>query len=137
VNYWLFKSDPESYGFADLQRDGQTVWDGVNNPMARIHLRTVEPGDLILFYHTGKTKCVLGVMKAVGRAFPDPNGRDAKAVALKVKLVRAFKSPIMLQTIKSDPKLKSMQLLKNTRPSVFPVTPDEWARIEQLAAESK
>ena len=68
--YWLFKEEPEHYSFADLQREGSTVWDGVSNNLARVHLRQVRRGDCILYYHTGKEKAIVGEMKAAADADP-------------------------------------------------------------------
>src|SRR5438445_5785881 len=80
---WLFKSEPSCYSFDDLRRDGATLWDGITNALARKHLRSVRPGDQILFYHTGDEKAVVGIMKAASGPQPDPHADDEKAVAIE------------------------------------------------------
>jgi len=131
--HWLFKSDPECYGYDDLERDGQTLWDGVTNAQARIHLRAVKPGDLIWCYHTGDEKSIVGVMKAVGAPQPDPNDDDPKSVAVTVKSVRRLKNPVTLAQVKSEPRLASWELVTNSRLSVMPVTPEQWKKIEEMS----
>src|SRR5262249_22187995 len=82
---WLFKEEPDHYSFADLQRDGTALWDGVSNNLARQHLRNVRKGDRVFFYHTGKEKAIVGEMHAVADAETDPDGDDPKAVVVRVK----------------------------------------------------
>jgi predicted RNA-binding protein with PUA-like domain len=134
---WLFKSEPSCYSFDDLRRDGSTLWDGITNAMARIHLRKVSPGDQILFYHTGGEKAVVGVMKATSGPRPDPNADDDKSVAIEVKAVRALPHPVSLARIKAEPKLASWDLVRQSRLSVMPVTDAQWQRIEELARETR
>ena len=83
--YWLFKEEPDHYNFADLERDGTTLWDGVVNNLARQHLRQVRRGDRVLYYHTGKEKAVIGEMEVVSDPQTDPTDLDPKAVAVRVK----------------------------------------------------
>jgi predicted RNA-binding protein with PUA-like domain len=132
---WLFKSEPGCYSFDDLRRDGSTLWDGITNALARKHLRTVRPGDQILFYHTGDEKAVVGVMKATSGPQPDPNAEDEKSVAIEVKPVRALPHPVSLARIKAEPKLSSWDLVRMSRLSVVPVTEAQWQRVEYLAQE--
>jgi predicted RNA-binding protein with PUA-like domain len=133
VAHWLFKSEPDCYSFVDLERDGVTLWDGVTNALARKHLRTVEPGDTIWFYHTGDERAIVGVMKAVGAPMPDPKDDDPKSVVVEVKAVRKLKHPITLATIKGDKKLADWDLVRLSRLSVVPVSPQQWQRVEELA----
>jgi predicted RNA-binding protein with PUA-like domain len=132
---WLFKSEPGCYSFADLRRDGTTLWDGVTNALARKHLRAVQRGDQVLFYHTGDEKAVVGVMKTTSGPQRDPNDDDEKAVVVEVKPVRAFPSPVSLARIKADPLLASWDLVRNSRLSVMPVSDTQWQRVEELARE--
>src|SRR2546423_12988156 len=132
---WLFKSEPDCYSFADLRRDGSTLWDGVTNALARKHLRGVQRGDEILFYHTGDEKAVVGVMKATSGPQPDPTPDDAKAVVVEVKPVKALAQPVRLARVKADPLLASWDLVRLSRLSVMPVTDAQWQRIEELARE--
>src|SRR5215813_9701444 len=100
--YWLFKEEPEHYSYSDLEREQRTLWDGVTNNLARMHLRQVRRGDRILFYHTGKEKAVVGEMRAVSDALPDSNSNDPKAVVVRVGAVRRLQYPLSLQRIKDD-----------------------------------
>jgi predicted RNA-binding protein with PUA-like domain len=131
---WLFKQEPTCYSFADLQREGQTVWDGVRNPMARKYLRKVKRGDKVLFYHTGKDKAVVGVMQAVANARAVPTGQDPSAVIVEVKPVRMLERPVTLAEIKKDSILAKWDLVRLPRLSVMPATAAQWRRIEKLAS---
>lgn len=134
--YWLFKEEPEHYSFAQLKKDKSTLWDGVNNNLARKHLRQVAVGDRILFYHTGKEKAVVGEMQAVSGPMADPQSDDPKAVVVKVKPIRLLPAPVSLQRIKQDPLLADWELVRLSRLSVMPVTEAQWQRVEQLSRES-
>jgi predicted RNA-binding protein with PUA-like domain len=134
---WLFKSEPDSYSYADLERDGGTLWDGVTNALARKHLREVRAGDEIWFYHTGDERSIVGLMKAVGGPQADPKDDDPKAVAVTVKPVRKLKTPLTLSQIKADARLADWALVKNSRLSVVPVSPEQWRRVEQLVKASE
>ena len=105
---WLFKQEPTCYSFADLRRDGRTVWDGVNNALARKHLRQIKRGDRVLFYHTGKEKAVVGVMRAVADAREAPTADDPKAVVVEVEAVKQLARPVTLAEIKNDPLLQGL-----------------------------
>jgi predicted RNA-binding protein with PUA-like domain len=129
---WLFKSEPDSYSFADLERDGATLWDGVTNALARKHLREVRPGDKIWYYHTGDEKAIVGLMEAVGGPQADPNDEDPKSVVVEVRPVRKLKYPIPLSRIKAEPALADWALVRNSRLSVVPVSPEQWRQVEQL-----
>jgi predicted RNA-binding protein with PUA-like domain len=130
---WLFKQEPSCYSFADLERDGTTVWDGVSNALARQNLRKAKPGDRVLFYHTGKEKAVIGEMKVVGKPAADPNSDDPHSVVVKVKAVGRFPHPVSLATIKADKLLATWDLVRLPRLSVVPVTDEQWQRVEELS----
>jgi predicted RNA-binding protein with PUA-like domain len=130
---WLFKVEPDCYSFADLERDRTTLWDGVTNALARKHLRQVQPGDRIWFYHTGDEKAVVGLMEAVTGPQPDPNGDDPKAVVVEVKPVKRLKNSVPLARIKDDPLLADWELVRLPRLSVMPVSEAQWRRVEELA----
>ncbi len=132
---WLFKEEPETYSFADLERDGSTTWTGVTNALAQKHLRTVKKGDLVFFYATGKLKSVVGVMEVAADPTPDPTDTTGKCVAVTVKPLRQLAAPVSLATIKADKAFSSWELVKQARLSVMPVPDDLWARIEALGAE--
>jgi predicted RNA-binding protein with PUA-like domain len=129
---WLFKSEPDCYSFADLERDGCTLWDGVTNALARKHLREVQNGDQIWFYHTGDEKAIVGLMEAVGSPQADPNSDDPKSVVVEVKPVRKLKQPLPLARIKADDLLATWDLARLPRLSVVPVSPEQSRRVEQL-----
>jgi len=134
---WLFKEEPEHYSFADLERDGSTLWDGVTNNLARLNLRKVKKGDRIFFYHTGKEKAVVGEMQAVADARPDPAGSDPKAVVVEVKAAHELPAPVSLARIKADPTLADWALVRMSRLSVMPVSDQQWQRVEELARQKE
>ena len=130
---WLFKEEPGCYSFADLERDGETTWSGVTNALAQIHLRQIEKGDRILFYHTGDEKAVVGVMEAAADPAPDPADEKGKRVVVKVKPVRRLKKPVPLSAIKSDKSFANWELVRNSRLSVMPVPAAIWKKIEKMS----
>ena len=130
---WLFKEEPENYSYDDLVRDGSTTWTGVRNPLAQKHLRSVAKGDQIFFYHTGKEKSVVGVMKATGAAYPDPADKTAKLYAVDVAPVRKLAKPVTLASIKADKAFAAFPLVRMSRLSVMPVDDKEWALIERMS----
>jgi predicted RNA-binding protein with PUA-like domain len=136
VARWLFKEEPTHYGYADLEREGTTLWDGVTNALARQNLRKVRKGDRILYYHTGKEKAVVAEMVALSDATGDPNNPDPKAVVVKVKPVRKLRHPVSLSRIKSDPAFADWELVRISRLSVMPATSAQWKRIEELSQEN-
>jgi predicted RNA-binding protein with PUA-like domain len=130
---WLFKEEPSNYSYDDLARDGRTSWTGVRNPVAQKHLRAVQKGDRIFFYHTGDQKSVIGIAKAAGAAYPDPADKTGKLYAVDVVPVRKLKQPVTLASIKADTSFASFPLTRIPRLSVMPVTDAEWERIEGMA----
>jgi predicted RNA-binding protein with PUA-like domain len=130
---WLFKEEPDHYSFADLQREGTTLWTGVTNGLARKYLRQVRRGDRVLYYHTGKEKAVVGEMRVVGGPQSDPEAEDDKGVAVEVKAVRPLARPVPLSVIKRDPLLADWELVRLPRLSVMPVTEVQWQRVEELS----
>jgi predicted RNA-binding protein with PUA-like domain len=129
--YWLMKSEPGSYSWDDLVRDGETEWDGIRNPAARLHLRAMRAGDEALFYHSGDDKAAVGIMRITREAAPDP--KDPNWVSVAVAPVRALAKPVTLKTMKADPRLARLEMLRQSRLSVSPVRDDEWAAILSLA----
>lgn len=132
--YWLMKSEPESYSWADLVRDGGTEWDGVRNNAARLHLRAMKKGDLAFLYHSMSDKAVVGIMRITREAQPDP--KDANWVSVRVEPVEPLKRAVTLSEIKNEPKLAKMELIRQSRLSVAPVREDEWATLLQMAASA-
>ncbi len=130
---WLFKEEPTHYNFADLERDGTALWDGVRNSLALKNLRQVKRGDLVFYYHTGKEKAVVGVAEAASVSLPDATEKDNKTVVVGVKAVRRLQHPVTLARIKADPRLADWELVRLPRLSVLPVTPVQWARVEEMS----
>ena len=129
--YWLMKSEPESYSWADLVRDGGTEWDGVRNNAARLHLKAMKAGDEAFFYHSMSDKAVVGIMRIAREARPDP--KDSDWVSVRVEPVKELARPVTLAEIKAEPKLAKMELIRQSRLSVAPVRDDEWNRILEMA----
>ncbi|MCI0640616.1 MAG: EVE domain-containing protein [Gemmataceae bacterium] len=130
---WLFKEEPDHYSYDDLERDQTTLWDGVENNLARKNLRKVQPGDRVLYYHTGKVRAIVGEMTVLEGPMADPKSADPKAVVVKVKAARRWAQPLTLQTIKEDKLLKSWDLVRVGRLSVVPVSQEQWRRVMELA----
>lgn len=130
--HWLMKSEPESYSWSDLVRDGGTEWDGVRNNAARLHLKAMKTGDEAFFYHSMSDKAVVGIMRIAREARPDPKDKDW--VSVRVEPVRAIE-PVTLASIKAEPRLSKMELIRQSRLSVAPVRDDEWKLVLKLSGE--
>jgi predicted RNA-binding protein with PUA-like domain len=130
---WLFKEEPDSYSFADLQKDGSTVWSGVTNALAQKHLRSVKKGDRIFYYHTGDEKAVVGVMEAAADPAPDPEDETSKRVVVTVKPLKKLKKPVPLSAIKAEAAFAGWELVRVPRLSVMPVGEEQWKKIEAMS----
>jgi predicted RNA-binding protein with PUA-like domain len=130
---WLFKTEPGSYSYDDLVRDGRTVWDGVKNALALKHLAAVARGDEILVYHTGDEKAAVGVAAATRAAYPDPKQHDPRLVVVDLRAVRRLPQPVGLAAMRANPKLAGFALLRLPRLSVMPVNPSHWSEIVRMA----
>lgn len=126
---FLFKTEPTSYSFEDLARDKKTVWDGVSNPLALKHLRSIQKGDTIAIYHTGDEKQVVGLATADSDPFPDPKQKDDRRVVVRLKAGRALPFPVPLATFRTDAALKSSDLVRLPRLSVMPLTDAQYRRL--------
>jgi predicted RNA-binding protein with PUA-like domain len=135
MSLWLFKEEPTHYSFAQLSRDGRTVWDGVSNALARKNLRQVRKGDRVLFYHTGKEKAIVGEMRVVSDPWRDEQADDPKEVLVEVEAVRSLPHPVSLAQIKEDPLLADWDLVRLPRLSVMAVSEEQWSRIEELSEQ--
>jgi predicted RNA-binding protein with PUA-like domain len=131
---WLFKEEPTHYNYTELVKDKKTVWSGVRNPLAQKHLRSVKKGDQIFYYHTGDEKAVIGIAKALGDAYPDPDDASGKLSVVDVAAVKKLPRPVTLAEIKADKAFADFALVRISRLSVMPVSEQEWARIEKMAA---
>ena len=129
--HWLMKSEPGTYSWSDLVRDGSTEWDGVRAPAARLHLKAMKRGDEAYFYHSGNERSVIGVMRVTREAAPDP--KDPDWVSVAVEPVRELARPVTLKQVKADPRLAKMELVRQSRLSVSPVRDAEWKAVLELA----
>ena len=134
TQYWLVKSEPESYAWTDLVRDRQTKWTGVRNYAARIHLNGMKPGDRVLFYESMTTKAVVGIAEVVKSAFPDPTAEEPGWVAVELKAVSPLKQPVTLAQIKGDERLQNILLLRQSRLSVTPIDATSFKYIVKLGS---
>jgi predicted RNA-binding protein with PUA-like domain len=130
--YWLIKSEPFKYSFAELVRDRQTTWDGVRNYEARNNLRGMKEGDLLLFYHSNEGKSVVGVARVKREAYADPTAPEEDWSVVDVEPVVPFKAHVSLEAIRSDPLLAEVALLKKPRISVVPVSKEHFDRILRM-----
>lgn len=131
--YWLLKSEPDVYSYADLERDRQTIWDGVNNNLALKHIRTMQIGDLALIYHTGDERRAMGIAEVITSPYVDPKLDDPKRAVVDVKAVQPLPKPVTLAEIKKDPDFEGFDLIRISRLSVVPVSELHWQKILKLA----
>jgi predicted RNA-binding protein with PUA-like domain len=133
MNYWLVKSEPEAYSWAQLVKDGKTAWTGVRNFQARNNLRAMRKGDHVFFYHSVTDKQVVGLARVVKEAYADPTAEKGDWSCVDLEPVKPLKNPVTLETIKTDTVLKEMQLVRQSRLSVSPLTPAQAERLLKLA----
>jgi predicted RNA-binding protein with PUA-like domain len=132
-NRWLVKSDPETYSFADLRRDGRTVWDGVANALALKHIRAMRSGDSVLVYHTGDERAIVGTARVASDPYADPKAGDEKLAVVDLAAGEPLPRPVALAAVKSDPAFADFALVRQGRLSVMPVPEPLWNRIVELA----
>jgi len=133
--HWLVKSEPSVYSWEQFEKDKQTVWSGVRNYAARIHLRAMKKGDEVLFYHSNEGLAIVGIAKVSREQYQDPTTQDDKWVAVDLKPFKQLKKPVSLAQIKEDASLANMALVRLGRLSVQPVTDEEWTTVMKLAEE--
>lgn len=133
MNYWLLKTEPDTFSWDHLIRDKKAGWDGVRNFQARTHLKNMKKGDEALFYHTGAEKAVIGIARITKEHYPDPT--DNEWVAVEIAPVKKLKKPVTLAQIKADKRFSNMVLVKASRLSVQPVKPEEFEMIEALGED--
>lgn len=129
---WLLKTEPGDYSYDDLETDLGTVWDGVGNNLALIHMREVREGDQALIYHTGRERSVVGVARVTSDPYPDPELDDPKRVVFDIEPDRRLEEPVTLSSIKERPEFSDWELVKNPRLSVMPVPPELWEKLLSL-----
>ncbi len=136
-SYWLIKSEPEEYGWEHLVRDGVGRWDGVRNYSARNNLRAMKCGDIAFVYHTGKHKEVVGLAEVVKEHYPDPSASKGDFSAVDFSPLIELKKPVTLKSIKEEPALAQMMLVRSPRLSVQPVLLQEFRHILTMAKMTK
>ncbi len=134
MNYWLVKSEPNVYSWDQFLNDGETVWSGVRNYAARIHLNAMAKGDHVMFYHSNIGLEVVGVAKVSKTAYQDPTTADDRWIAVNIKPLKKLKKPVSLPVIKSEARLKNVALVRIGRLSVMPLTETEYKTIMELSA---
>jgi len=132
MDYFLVKSEPFKYSWEQFNKDGETFWDGVRNYQARNNLKAMKKGDLVLFYHSNEGKEVVGMSKVVKEFYQDPTTEDERWVVVDLAPVETFKNPVTLETIKADPLLQDIALVRQGRLSVMPLKKEEFDRIVEL-----
>lgn len=133
--HWLVKSEPSAYSWEQLEKDKETVWSGVRNYAARLHLRNMKKGDEVFFYHSNEGTDIVGIAKVSKEAYQDPTTDDDRWVAVDIKVHKKLKNPVTLDTIKKDKRLASMALVRIGRLSVQPVTDKEWDAVMELSGQ--
>jgi len=132
TQYWLVKSEPSAYAWTDLVRDQRTAWTGVRNYAARLHLKTMQKGDKVFFYHSIESKSIVGLARVTKTFFPDPTAPNEDWAAVELTAVAPLAQPVTLAQIKADEKLQQIALVRQSRLSVMPLQPAEFARIKKL-----
>ena len=133
MNHWLVKQEPEDYSWENFASDGRTAWTGVRNFEARNNLRAMKSADLVLYYHSGSEKQVVGIASVQKEAYEDPTAIEGDWSAVDLKPVKRLEKPVTLQTIKTDSILKEMPLVRKTRLSVVPITGAQFSRLLKLS----
>jgi len=133
AGHWLFKTEPSVYSYQQLEKDKKTVWDGVANNLALKNLKDIKKGEQVFIYHTGDEKAAVGVARALGGAYPDPEKDDPKMLVVDIEPVRALKRPVTLAEVKAHPKLKNFDLVRNSRLSIMKVSDEQWEIMEGMA----
>ena len=134
--YWLLKTEPDVYSYADLERDGAIVWDGVASNAALLNIRKMQPGDQALIYHTGDERRAVGLAEVTSAPYADPKLSNPKLVVVDVRPLRRLVRPVTLAAVKADAEFASFALVREGRLSVVAVTPEQWRRLLGMAGEA-
>ena len=129
ANYWILKTDADTYAFDQLVRDRRTVWDGVSNALALKHIRSMAKGDQLFIYHSGDDKALVGLARVVSDPYPDPKAKDPKLAVVDVEFVRPLEHAVTLKAVKADPAFAELGLVRMSRLSVIPVPAEQWKRL--------
>ena len=131
ARHWVLKTEPSEYAYSDLVRERRTRWEGVSNPVALKHLRSMQEGDEVMIYHTGNEKALVGLARVVSAPYPDPS--DAKLVVVDVEPARPLPKAVPLAAIKAEPAFAELGLVRAPRLSVVPVEPAQWRQLLVMA----
>ena len=134
--YWLMKTEPDTFSWNDLVKDGKAMWDGVRNFAARNHMKAMKAGDQVFIYHSNIGKEIVGVAKVIKEAYPDPTAEDAQWAAIDVAPEYPLKNPVTLKQLKEDERFKDFMLVTHSRLSVMPVTREHFDRILKLSEKA-
>jgi predicted RNA-binding protein with PUA-like domain len=132
-SYWLVKQEPSSYSWSDFTAEGGTSWTGVRNYTARTNLRRMRKDAEVLFYHSGADKAVVGVARVARPAYRDPTAKKGDWSAIDLVPVKPLRRPVTLREIKDNPRLKKVQLVRQSRLSVMPLTAEEFRAIVKMS----
>ena len=135
MNYWLVKSEPSKYSWEQFEKEGKTFWDGVRNYAARNHLKAMQRGDQVLYYHSNEGLEIVGIAEVIKEAYQDPTTTENAWVVVDLKPVKKLKYPVTMKQVKEDKRLANMDLLRLSRLSVQAVKAEEWQVIMELAGE--
>jgi predicted RNA-binding protein with PUA-like domain len=131
--YFLLKTEPSTYSWDQLAREGKAVWDGVSNPAALRHIRSARPGDLVVIYHTGDERAAVGLAEVTSQAYQDPKDKAGKLLVFDLAPRKKLTEPVTLQAIKSMKEFSESPLLRQGRLSVVPLDPDQWSALLKAA----
>ena len=133
MKYWLVKQEPEDYSWTRFVGEGRAAWTGVRNFQARNNLRAMKRGDLVLFYHSGSEKQVVGIARVETEAYPDPTANEGDWACADLVPLKPLKKPVGLDAVKSDKRLRQIPLLRNSRLSVMSLTAQQFERLLKIA----
>jgi predicted RNA-binding protein with PUA-like domain len=137
VAFWILKSEPSTYSYEDLVKEGKTVWDGVHNPQALMNIRSMKKGDLAFFYHSGEGKCIVGIAEIVSSPYPDPKQKDPKLAVIEIAPKKKVNHEITLSDIKATKMFSELKLVRQPRLSVIPVPPEMWKALLRMCGEQQ
>lgn len=129
MNYFILKTEPSTYSWADLVRDQHTAWTGVRNYQARNNLRAMQEGDICFIYHSGDEKSIVGIAEVIKPAYQDPTTSEPNWVCVDIKAQKQLDLPVSLTTLKEHPMLNQMLIVRHSRLSVIPITKDDYQNI--------
>ena len=133
MNRWILKTDSDVYPYDQLERDRQAVWDGVSNPVALRHIRSMAPGDALMIYHSGTHKEIVGLARVRSQPYPDPKRKDSKLVVVDIEADCRLPHPVTLAEVKADPAFVELALVRAPRLSVMPVSEAQWKKLLTMA----